>query len=126
MARQKTTENVTTIDDVQGEASAVPGAPEEVKEEIVVKGTNFDDQLSGKKVKIEIFEQEGVDGKEAAFVQVNGYAYQIPRNTICVIPEEVAAAVENAKYTVTQNVGSRNEDRIVKRFAYQILGTVEG
>jgi hypothetical protein len=123
MAHDKSSnaQKIVTLDDEDQTGPAV--VPE--GEAIEVVGANFDPQLSGKKIKIEIFEQEGVVGKEAVFVQVNGYAYQIPRNKVCTIPVEVLAVIDAAKYTVYEKAGSEVVSRDIKRFAFTNHGPAE-
>lgn len=113
---------IVTIDDANPEAPVTPAAVE--KEVVQVSGSNFDPQLSGKKVKIEISEGEGDGGRDAVFVQVNGFGYQIPRNKIVSVPAEVYQIVKDAKYTISSKEGDKVVDREVKRFSFQYHGEV--
>ena len=120
MAKDST---ITTIDDGDEQSAAVPATEKEVVE---VVGANYDDQLCGDKVKIEIYEGEGDGGKDDVFVQINGYAYKIKRGVEVLIPVEVLNVLENANMTVYENKsGGGQDERKVKRFAYSVLGTVK-
>lgn len=120
MAKDST---ITTIDDGAEQSAAVPAAEKEVVE---VVGANYDDQLCGDKVKIEIYEGEGDGGKDDVFVQINGYAYKIKRGVEVVIPVEVLNVLDNANMTVYENkAGGGQDERKVKRFAYSVLGTIK-
>lgn len=117
---------VTLDDDATGGQSSAPAVPAVESEVTEVVGTNFDDQLCGDKVKIEINEGEGDGGKDDVFVQINGYAYKIKRGVEVIVPVEVLHVLENANMTVYENAqGGGHESRKVKRFSYSVLGTVK-
>ncbi len=112
-------ERIVTLDDQADTTSAVPAAEERATE---VVGANFDDQLSGDKVKVEINESDGVGGKDDVFVQINGYAYKIKRGVPVLIPVEVMKVIENATMTVYEALGGGPSERRIKRFNYSVLG----
>ena len=112
-------ERIVSIDDEPAQSAQ----PVQADNAPVVVGANHDDQLSGKKVKIEIYESEGDFGKEAVAVQINGYAYQIPRGQQVIVPVEVMSVLDNSVMTLYDTKqGGGQVERKVKRFAYTVLG----
>lgn len=86
-----------------------------------IMGAKHDVALSGKKAQITIHAGQDEVGQEPAFVGLNGFAYQIPRDTLVEIPIEVLSILENA---VTEIV-STGKDGAVKtrnapRYAYTV------
>ena len=117
---------VTLDDDTTNGDVGTPAVPAAETEAIEVVGTNFDDQLCGDKVKIEINEGEGDGGEDDVFVQINGYAYKIKRGVEVIVPVEVLHVLENANMTVYENAqGGGHDSRKVKRFSYSVLGAVK-
>ena len=114
---------VVTIGDEQEQGAALPVNESTAK---VIAGANFDDQLCGDKVKLEISEGEGDGGKEAVFLQLNGYAYQIPRGVEVIVPVEVLGILNNSKMTVYSTAqGGGQSEREVKRFNFSVLETIK-
>ena len=64
-----------------------------------IEGSNFDETLSGKMEIVTIMSTAEEGGKDAVFVGHNGYPRQIPRDTPCKIPTEVAQGLRDAKVT---------------------------
>lgn len=91
----------------------------------VVKVANADDALSGDRVRVTFFEQDGPGGKEPVFASLNGFAYHIPRNVQVDLPVEVLAIFDNANETRYEK-GKDGADvpRIIKRFSYQVHGLI--
>lgn len=86
-----------------------------------VKGANHDDQLSGNRVRVTFDEQDVEDGDKPIFCSLNGYAYQIPRNTPVDIPVELLEVFENAKTDVYGSAaGGQTSKRTIKRFSYTV------
>ena len=123
MAKEQS--RVATLDDesTTDSTAAIPATESPAN---VVSGSQHDDQLCGKKVRIEIHETEAQDGKDDVFVQINGYAYSIKRGVEVVIPVEVLHVLENANMTVygASNTAA-SAGRIVRRFPYSVHGSAE-
>lgn len=120
MAEKKPNSSIATLDDDLAEQ-----AVEQVSQAKALSGNNFDASLSGNRVRVTFFEQEGDLGKDAIFASLNGVAYNIPRNMPVEIPVEVLEIFSNAVMNAietTQDGGQR--DRQVMRFAYQVHGLV--
>lgn len=87
-----------------------------------VSATNHDDQLSGKKVRVEFFDQKEDGGSDAIFASLNGYAYQIPRGVVVDIPVELLQVFHDAKSAIVETVpGGGSRTRTVNRFNFSIL-----
>lgn len=110
---------IVSLDDEEQQTPAIPATSEAV---VQVAGSNFDAELCGDRELIEIFEGDQIGGRDAVPVQVNGFAYQIPRNKVVSVPVEVLYIIENAKYMITTKEGSNDVVREVKRFSYQKHG----
>lgn len=109
MARNQS--QITTLDDDEPVAVAQPQAE--------VKGKNFDATLSGKKVALTIHPSDGDGGSDAVFLQLNGYAYQVPRGKPQVVPVELVEILENAKQTILSfGAGGVVNERAAPRFAF--------
>jgi len=118
MATNKST--IATLDD---EPAALIAAEAEASKS--VQGNNHDGDLSGQRVRVTFFEQEGDLGKDAIFAGLNGVAYNIPRGVPVDIPVEVLDIFTSAKMRsieTTQAGGQRERD--VMRFAYQVHGLI--
>lgn len=85
-----------------------------------LQGANHDAQLSGKKVTLTIFPGEGETGHDAVQVGHNGFMWLVPRGKPCVVPEEVAWVVRDAKTTTYHMVDGKSIERESPRYAYQI------
>lgn len=92
---------------------------------VQVNAKNHDIELSGEKVRVTFFPQDGDDGDKSIFASLNGYAYNIPRDIPVVIPKELLEIFENGNATL-MSTDSRGEvkTRIVKRFQYSVHGAV--
>ena len=66
----------------------------------VVKGANFDSQMSGNYEIVTIQSTNDDGGGDAVFVSLNGYAYQIPRDKPYRLPSEVVQVLRDAVTTV--------------------------
>lgn len=86
-----------------------------------VKASGSDSALSGKKVAVTFYEQEGDLGKAPVFAGLNGVGYNIPRGVPCDIPEELMEVFEHAKYKLVEtSLGGGSKERDVNRFAYSV------
>lgn len=87
-----------------------------------VKGANSDGELSGKRVTLTIHATAEEAGDEDVFVGLNGYGYTIKRGEPCNVPEEVAAIIGGAKYSVMRPAkdGGGLVESETPRFAYSI------
>ena len=92
---------------------------------VQVNAKNHDVELSGEKVRVTFFPQEGDDGDKSIFASLNGYAYNIPRDMPVVIPKELLEIFENGNATLL-STDARGEvkTRVVKRFQYSVHGAV--
>lgn len=116
---------VTTLDDTppvaaqpKTKAKAVAATAESAPQ----AATNNDaaPETSGKMVTLVIHRSHGDGGGDAVFLAHNAFARQIPRDTPCVVPMEVAQIVADAK-EVTYKRGSGGVTEVVTpRFAYSI------
>lgn len=117
-----TSKSASTVTDLESQASTTvqeAAKPEASVEE--VKGSNHDAELSGSKVNLMIMQGQEDGGGDAVNIGLNGYMYQIPRNTQCLVPAEVAEIVKNAE--VIQYRAGPNGIPVPKaapRFAYTI------
>lgn len=114
--KKSSTSQVSTLDDLGGfdQAEAVSTA---------VTGSAHDDALSGDKVSITIYEQEGEMGREAVFVSVNGVGYQIPRDVRSSIPVEVLHALENCVQDIHESLPTGEmKRRSLRRFNFIVHG----
>lgn len=77
--------------------------------------------FSGKKKTIEIYASDQEGGNFAVFVSVNGTAFQIPRGTREVVPEEVCQVLRDAVQTITSpNPAGGVTTRDVPRYNFQV------
>lgn len=108
----KTQSQVTTLDDGDAAASAdVATTPAFI--------ASADAEMSGEKAVVTIHPVEGDGGSDAVFLQVNGYAYQIPRGKPVEIPVELLEVLKNARMThYSQGAGGAVSERTVQRFAF--------
>lgn len=120
MATNKSQSTVTTLDnetpDTQADATA--SAPEATQ----VRGANHDAELCGETVMLTIHASDSDGGQDAVKVGVNGYMYQIPRNTPCKVPVEVAGVIKTA---VVEQIrlsadGKSHVTQNVPRYAYSL------
>lgn len=114
--KKSSTSQVSTLDDLGGfdQVEAVSTA---------VTGSAHDDALSGDKVSITIYEQEGEMGREAVFVSVNGVGYQIPRDVRSSIPVEVLHALENCVQDIHESLPTGEmKRRSLRRFNFIVHG----
>lgn len=124
MATSRNTQSTVTDLDTQTSADAAA----EVAEKAVsgasakeLKGTNADDQLSGKKVTLTIHSDRGDGGTDAVQVGLNGFMYLIPRNKPCLVPAEVAGVIRDAVTTqLSIGEGGKQIEQTLPRYAYQI------
>lgn len=109
---------ISTLEDVPAKVLAVE-AP------AVLVGAADADGLSGRKVQVTFYEQEGDLGKHAIFAGLNGVGYNIPRGVRVDLPIEVLAVFNDAvmKSIETLQDGSQRE-RDVMRFAFQVHGEI--
>jgi hypothetical protein len=89
---------ITTLDDKPEQAAAVPAAV------VAHPGTG----LSGKMEVLTINSSPEDGGSEPVFLNVNDYAFHVPRDMPCTVPTEYVEALRNAKVTTYKN-GSGNE-----------------
>ncbi|OBX02204.1 hypothetical protein [Gallibacterium genomosp. 1] len=77
------------------------------------------------KVRIKIQSSEKFDGQDDVLVWINGYSYQIKRDTEVVVPEPVYILLRDSKTTIYQQEkdGSVTE-KIVANYSIQFLGQV--
>jgi len=77
-----------------------------------------------KKYRLIIHSQEGVDNTPYVPVGVNGYVWQIPRDTEVKVPKEVIDVLEQAVFPVSipSSDGSKVENKVVRRFPFSVLG----
>lgn len=109
----KNQSQVTNLDDDAGNSDVAVAT--------VISGANHDSALSGAKRTLTIHPSEGEFGSDAVFLQINGYAYQIPRGTPCLVPEEVIEVLNNAKQTlVSFGPGGVLIERTVHRYAFSV------
>lgn len=116
---------ITTLEDAAPVAVAAPkqgrGAKKEGAAAATIKGENHDARLSGKTVILTIHVSGEDGGADAVNISLNGYAYQIPRNTPCRVPAEVARVIENAVIEEYKPIKGNEVQRIDRpRFAYTI------
>lgn len=116
--------NQSVVTDLSDEVQAAPVVEKAAKKVVAkeVKGANSDSALSGKKVTLTIFSTSEEGGDEPVFIGLNGYGYVIKRGEPCIVPEEVAAIIQNA---VTSTIrpgkeGSVNESK-TPRFAFSVM-----
>lgn len=83
---------VSTIDDTPADTVA----PDTTN---TVLGAGHDSNMSGKYEVITIHSSAEDNGAEAVFVSHNTYPFQIPRDTPCKVPTEVAQILRDAKVT---------------------------
>lgn len=113
MAKQDS--KVTTIDDGSTASTAA------TVDAAVVVATNHDAALSGRKRILTVHQSDGDGGNDAVFIQINGYAYQIPRGKPVEVPEEVIEVLNNAKQTsVHFGQGGSLTETTKPRFAFSI------
>lgn len=116
MAQKK----VMTIDDAP-EAAAVPAGAEEAKPAVVeVSGNNADPELSGKRAKLTIFEQDTDLGKLDVTLGLNGVAYRIKRNMMVDVPVELIGVLRDSVEEVYEANGGQVVKRQRPRFSYQV------
>lgn len=114
----KTNSQVTTLDDGVDETPAATAAAAGATK---VTGANHDAELSGKKRLLTIAASELEGGHDAVFLSINGYSYQIPRDTPCEVPEEVVEIIKNARVTsYTTAIGGGVVARHNNRYAYSV------
>lgn len=101
----------------RGKKAAPAAAAVEVQH---IKGDNADDQLSGEKVTVVFFQQEGDMGKLPVEVGHNGNVYRMPRGVPCTIPVEVLGVVKDAQEIVYEANGANVVARTKPRFSYEI------
>lgn len=114
------TSQVTTLEDSQNpdvktDTEQAPAA-ESVKSS--VGGGGDQTELSGKTATITILPTGEDGGNDAVPVSLNGYMYQIPRNTPCTVPVEVLEILKNAQTTVYQQGPAGLVERTVQRFPF--------
>lgn len=96
----KNQSQVTSLDDAEPGTQKTLEAAADASE---LKGANFDDQLSGKQMMLTVHSSDGEGGKDAVFVSLSGYAYQIPRDKPFKVPAEVVNILQDAKVTHYRN-----------------------
>ncbi|MET3134959.1 hypothetical protein AAKU55_005262 [Oxalobacteraceae bacterium GrIS 1.11] len=107
---------ISTLDDGPDDIQAIP-------ESTAIRGSNHDDALSGERVSLTIFEQEGDVGREAVPIGVNGVGYLIPRGKPFSVPAEVVHALDNCVQTIYESLpGGETRERRLKRFNYTVHG----
>lgn len=92
------TKSNSQISDI-GDETVTAAVTEAADTPATVLGKNHDDNLSGVMELVTIHSSNEDGGSDAVFVSHNGYAYQIPRNTPCKIPTEVAQGLRDANVT---------------------------
>ncbi len=109
---------VATIDDpVPAEKPQVAAAP--------VEASAVDKRLSGKKVRVMFYDQEGDLGKGSIFADLNEVAYNIPRGVPVDLPVEVLHIFNNAVYKVIEtDEAAEMRETTMMRFAFQVQGLV--
>lgn len=117
---------VTTLDDTppvaaqpKTKAKAVAATAESAPQ----AATNNDaaPETSGKMVTLVIHRSSGDGGGDAVFLAHNAFARQIPRDTPCVVPMEVAQIVADAKETsYKRGSGAVVTEVVTPRFAFSI------
>lgn len=97
---------------------------QEVQAAIVpVTGNSHDDELSGDRVDVTIFEQEGDAGREDVFIGINGVGYQIKRGSRVSLPVEVVHVLDNSVQTIYESQPNGDtRTRQLKRFNYTVHG----
>lgn len=97
----------------------------EVQESTTITGSAHDDALSGAKVAVTVFQQEGEAGHEAVFVSVNGIGYQIPRDVRSTVPVEVMHALENCVLDINESLpNGDSKKKLLRRFNFTNHGPV--
>lgn len=127
MARSAADKVATIDDDLLGDtqAAAAPAAKEIVPTQVA--GAEVDPELSGRKVKLTIFEQEGDMGKQPVYVGHNGYGYLIKRGEPVIVPLEVVNVLNDAKITELETQqGGKQVERSRPRFAFQVDQSFQG
>ena len=118
MATKNQAANIVTLDD-DNDQQAAPVAP--ASQVQVEEANSHDAKFSGEKVIIELYEQEGISGRQPVFVSLNDYSALIPRGKPFAIPKEVfKECIEGATYSIGERSGKEVADRKVKRFAYTV------
>ena len=120
MSEQKSKSNsqISMIDD--GQTAAVSAAPVVVAG--VLTGANFDSETSGKMEIITIHSSSEDGGSDAVFLALNGYAYQIPRDTPSKVPTEVAQVLRDAVVTnYKPGAGGVVTEKLMPRFAFSAV-----
>lgn len=115
MATAKSNSQVSTLDEDVNETPAAAAATTKVA------GANHDSELSGKKQLLTIAASELEGGHDAVFLSLNGYSYQIPRDTPCEVPSEVVDIIKNARVTsYTTALGGGVVARHNNRYAFSV------
>lgn len=108
---------VSTLESKPAPQAAGKSAPAAAVQKIA--GNKHDVALSGKKAQITIHAGQDEAGQEPAFIGLNGFAYQIPRDVPVEVPIEVLSILENA---VTEIVSTTKDGgvktRNAPRYAY--------
>ena len=106
-------QQITTLDD-EDESPARTATPDKAQAmlEFQLEGG------TGRKKIITIHHGDGVLGASAAFISINGHAWQIPRGVPVKVPEEILEALDNAVQTVYEQVDKAMVPREVRRFPY--------
>lgn len=113
MAKNENTK-ISTLDDEPQDPSLASA-----QESTSIVGDNHDEEMSGDRVDVTIYEQEGDAGREAVFIGVNGTGYQIPRGKPFSIPIEVLHVLDNSVQTIYESMpNGETRQRTLKRFNY--------
>lgn len=95
--------------------------------QMYLRAQRGEDMRPEKRVRVTLHSDGTPTGNQAQFVAVNGYAYQIPRDTPVDVPEEVVEALQNAKMGFLEQVSGSGADgelnyqeREVGRFALTV------
>lgn len=103
--------SVTTIDDTP-EVVATPRAKK-------VAVTDHADGMSGEKMEVTIHAGEGELGRQAVFLSLNGYGFNVPRGKPVELPIEVVEILDNATMTkYEQGANGQMVEHEVKRYSY--------
>lgn len=99
-----------------------------LKKSMIVDGHNIDKELSGDRVILIISGSKDAGGNQAVPIGLNGYMYNVPRDTPCNVPVEVAMVINDAVERIyDHSVGGRDSQqskpRDIHRYSFSAMPT---
>jgi hypothetical protein len=106
-----------------GQITSIDDAPEVVADAkntaTAVDVSDHSDSFTGDKVELVINSGDGAAGKQAVFVGINGFGFNIPRDTPVHVPQEVVDQLANCMETQYESIeGGKVVEREVRRYAF--------